>query len=324
MSSVPLLERVHAARAHVSSDAIRTPLIRLQYPKGEPEIYLKLENLQPTGSFKIRGAANAMHHLSPAELSKGVVTASMGNMAQGVALGARRRGVPCTVVAPEAAAETKIRAIERLGARVVRVTFDEWWRAFQERRFDGASGAFIHAFDDIRVMEGDGTIALEIVEDLPDVDAVIVPWGGGGLACGIASVLRSVRPECRIYAAEVVTAAPLSAALREGRPVNVEYQASFVDGIGAKSVFPQMLERCRTLLDGALIAGLDRVGAAVRYLAERHHVIAEGAGACPVACAVDHSTGARKIVCVVSGGNINPSVLTDLMSTATPPDAFVA
>ncbi len=243
----------------IAGSAIRTPLVRLNAREAPAEIYLKLENLQPIGSFKIRGATNAMGHLSPETLSRGVLTASAGNMAQGVAWGARELGIPCTVVAPETAPTTKIKAIERLGGRVIKVPFEEWWRAFETRSFPGVEATFIHAFDDLNVMAGNGTIALEIMEDLPEVDAVVIPWGGGGLTCGIAAGMRALNSKCKIYAAEVATAAPLVASLAAGTPQAVDYQPSFVDGIGAKIVFPQMLERAQQLIDGSLVAGLDEV-----------------------------------------------------------------
>src|SRR5918997_6475941 len=213
MGQVISLAAIEEARSVIANTAIRTPLVRFNVDDAPAEIYLKLENLQPIGSFKIRGAANAIARLSPEKLERGVVTASAGNMAQGVAWCARKLGISCTVIAPATAPETKINAIERLGGRVIKVSFDEWWRAFEERAYPGVDGAFIHAFDDADVMAGNGTIALEILEDLPDVDAVVIPWGGGGLACGIAAAMRELRPECRIYAAEVETAAPLAPSL---------------------------------------------------------------------------------------------------------------
>jgi threonine dehydratase len=314
---LPTLPQIEQARRTIASTAIRTPLVRLG-AEGPAEIYLKLENLQPIGSFKIRGASNAMGHMSPEALKHGVLTASAGNMAQGVAWCARALGIPCTVIAPEAAPETKIKAIERLGGHVIKVPFDAWWKAFEERAYPGVEGAFIHAFDDPNVMAGNGTIALEILEDLPDVDAVLIPWGGGGLTCGIASAMRTRRPACKIFAVEVATSAPLAASLGAGSPQVIQHQATFVDGIGSKSVFPQMFERARNLLDGSLVAPLEDVAAAVRLLAERNRVIAEGAGACPVACALSGKAGAGKIVCIVSGGNIDLSKLCAIVAGQVP------
>jgi threonine dehydratase len=293
---------------------IRTPLVRFNVDTAPAEIYLKLENLQPIGSFKIRGAANAMSRLSPDKLARGVVTASAGNMAQGVAWCARSLGIPCTVIAPETAPETKIKAIERLGGRVIKVSFADWWRAFEERSFPGVEGTFIHAFDDPDVMAGNGTIAQEILEDLPDVEAIVIPWGGGGLTCGIASVIRELRPACKIFASEVETAAPLSASLAAGTPTEVEYQPSWVDGIGAKAVFPQMFERARQLVDGSLVADLNSVANALRLLITHNHIVAEGAGACPVACALSGKAGNGKIVCIVSGGNIDAAKLVRILN----------
>ena len=311
----PDLSAIREARQAIAGSAIRTPLVRLNAPEIPAKIYLKLENLQPIGSFKIRGAANAMAHLSAGDLQKGVVTASAGNMAQGVAWCARELKIPCTVIAPETAPETKIRAIERLGGRVLQVPYDAWWLAFQERRYPGVEGVFIHAFDDLNVMAGNGTIGLEILEDLPDVDTVVIPWGGGGLACGIASALRALSPSTKILAAEVATTAPLRVSWKAGSPQVIQPERSFVDGIGGKSVFPQMFERARQLLDGVLVATVNEVSAALRWMAERNRIIAEGAGAAPVACAIAGGAGPGKIVCVVSGGNIDLSKLAEIFGT---------
>jgi threonine dehydratase len=308
------LSAIEDARRVIAKSAIRTPLVHLNVSTAPAEIYLKLENLQPIGSFKIRGAANAIARLSPEKLERGVVTASAGNMAQGVAWCARELGIPCTVIAPATAPETKINAIERLGGRVIKVSFEEWWRAFQERVYPGVEGAFIHAFDDLDVMAGNGTIALEILEDLPDPDAVVIPWGGGGLTCGVASALRQLRPACKIFAAEVATAAPLAASLAAGAPTQVDYVASWVDGIGAKAIFPQMFERAQALIDGSLVADLDAVAGALRLMVQHNHIVAEGAGACPVACALSGQAGIGKIVCVVSGGNIDVQKLRQILS----------
>jgi threonine dehydratase len=305
---------VQDARRVIANSAIRTPLVKLNLPDAPAEIYLKLENLQPIGSFKIRGAANAIARLPEDQLKLGVVTASAGNMAQGVAWNAQRLNIPCTVIAPESAPETKVKAIERLGGRVIKVTFDQWWQAFEQRGFPGVTGTFIHAFDDHDVMAGNGTIALEILEDLPDADAVVIPWGGGGLTCGIASVLRELRPACKVFAAEVASAAPLAASLSAGVPTEIEYQPSWIDGIGARAVFPQMFERALKLIDGALVVDLPSVARALKLLVERNHVVAEGAGACPVACALTGKAGSGKVVCVVSGGNINSTKLAEILN----------
>jgi threonine dehydratase len=314
---LPSLAEINDARSMIANAAIRTPLVRLNVAGAPAEIYLKLENLQPIGSFKIRGAANTMGHMTPKMLSHGVLTASAGNMAQGVAWRARELGIPCTVVAPETAPDTKVRAIERLGGRVIKVPFEEWWRAFEDRAFPGNDATFIHSFDDLNVMAGNGTIALEIVEDLPEFDAVVIPWGGGGLTCGIATALRALNVNCKIYAAEVATAAPLTASLAAGSPQSVDYQPSFVDGIGARLVFPQMLERAKDLIDGSLVADLDSVSSALRLMAERNHIIAEGAGACPVACALAGQAGEGKVVCIVSGGNIDPQILGAILTASS-------
>lgn len=317
---MPTLSEIKNARLVIATSAIRTPLVRLNVDAAPAEIYLKLENLQPIGSFKIRGAANAIARLSSDELKRGVVTASAGNMAQGVAWCARSLGIPCTVIAPDTAPDAKVHAIERLGGRVIKVPFADWWRAFEERAFRGVEGTFIHAFDDPHVMAGNGTIALEILEDLEDPDAIVVPWGGGGLTCGIASAfhelrqLGELRSACRIFAAEVETAAPLAASLAAGVPTEINYQPSWVDGIGASAVFPRMFERARNLIDGSLVADLKSIAGALHLLITRNRVVAEGAGACPVACALAGKSGAGKIVCIVSGGNIDPAKLARLLN----------
>jgi threonine dehydratase len=279
------------------------------------DIYLKLENLQPIGSFKIRGAANVMAMADPADLSRGVYTASAGNMAQGVAWNARRLGIPCTSVVPETAPEAKLAAIRRLGADYVKVPFDEWWQVMIDQRYEPlADRVFVHPFLDPAVMAGNGTIGLEIVEDLPDVDAVIVPFGGGGLSCGIASGLRELTPRAKVFASEIETAAPLHASLAAGRPVQAAYTPSFVDGIGAKALIEEMWPLASSLLAGSLVVSLADTAVAIRLLAERNRVIAEGAGATSVAAALTGGASSGKVVCVVSGGNIDAAKVATILS----------
>ena len=307
------IEDIRRAQPAVASAAVRTPLVRLNVWDAPAQIYLKLENLQPIGSFKIRGAANAMSLMSQDELSRGVLVASAGNMAQGAAWNARRLGIPCTVIAPDYAPDTKVQAIERLGGRVIKVPFDRWWQTFTDRSYPGVDAAFIHSFDDDRVMAGNGTIGLELLEDLPDVDTVLIPWGGGGLASGIATALRALKPSIRIFAVEADTGAPLSASLKAGSPQAVDYQPSFVDGIGSKTVFKNMLELAQELLDGSITASLEEIAAALRLMAERNRVIAEGAGAVALAVALSGKAGQGRIACVVSGGNIDLPKLAKIL-----------
>jgi threonine dehydratase len=308
------LAEIEAARARLAGSIVRTPLLHLELDDAPAELFLKLENLQPIGSFKLRGAGNRLLLASPEELERGVWTASAGNMAQGVAWWARRLGVRCTVVLPDTAPETKIAAIRRLGGEMIPVSFEEWHEVFRTRTFDGLDGLFVHAFSDDAVMAGNGTIGLEIAEDLPDVDAVVAPYGGGGLSCGIAAALRSVAPSCKVFAAEVATAAPLAPSLEAGKPTQVDYTPSFVDGIGSPEVFPEMFELARELLAGSLVAELEAVADAVRLLAERARVVAEGAGATPLAVALAGAAGRGKIVCVVSGGNIDAAKLSAILA----------
>ena len=309
----PALTEIEAARGRIADVALRTPLIRLAVDDAPAEIWLKLENLQPIGSFKLRGAGNAMRRTPRAELERGVYTASAGNMAQGVAWNARLLGVPCTVVVPEHAPRAKLDAVERLGGRIVKVPFDEWWNVLVEHRYPGLEGLFIHPVSDPSVIAGNATIGLEILEALPDVDAVLVPYGGGGLSCGIASAIKALRPGVRVMAAEVETAAPFSASLQAGEPRAVEYTPSWVDGIGAKGVLEEMWPLARRVLDGAAVMSLRETAEALRLLATRNHVIAEGAGAAPVAAALAGSAGSGKVVCVVSGGNIDAAVLARIL-----------
>ena len=298
------VSQAEEARRNIAPLAFRTPLVRCN-TDDPANLYLKLENLQPIGSFKIRGAANVMALTPREQLDRGVLTASAGNMAQGVAFCARRLGIRATIIAPDTAPATKVQAVERMGGRVIQVPFAEWWRTFETRSYPGVDATFIHAFDDPRVMAGNGTIALELLEDLPDLDAVVIPWGGGGLSCGIAAVLRALAPQVRIYATEVETAAPLAAALAAGEPRKVEYQPSFVDGIGSKMVFANMFEHARKLLDGSLVVTLNEAARAMKLVAERNRIIIEGAAACAVAAAVSGRAGSGKIVAIVSGGNID-------------------
>ncbi len=292
--------------------------MRLNVEDAPAEIWLKLENLQPIGSFKLRGAGNAMS-LAPRErLAKGVYTASAGNMAQGVAWNAQRLGIACTVVVPDSAPQTKLAAIERLGARAVKLPYARWWQVLEDHGYPGIEGLFIHPVSDPAVIAGNGTIGLEILEDLPDTDAVVVPFGGGGLSCGIAAALRALRLKAKVFAAEVETAAPFAASLAAGRPVAVEHTPSFVDGIGGRSMLPEMWPLASALLAGSLVMSLAQIAAAVKLLAERNRVIAEGAGASSVAAALAGKAGGGKVVAVVSGGNIDPAKLAKILNGEVP------
>ena len=312
-----MIEEIRAARERIAGSAIRTPLVRLN-ADGPAEIWLKLESLQPIGSFKLRGAGNAMGLASAEKLAKGVYTASAGNMAQGVAWNARRRGIPCTVVVPDNAPQTKLDAIERLGAKAVKLPYARWWQVLEEHGYPGIEGLFIHPVSDPAVMAGNGTIALEILEDLPDVDTVIVPFGGGGLSCGIAAGMRALRPRAKVYASEVDTAAPFSASLAAGAPVRVEHTPSFVDGIGGRSMLPEMWPLASSLLAGSIVVTVEEAARALRLLAERNRVIAEGAGATSAAAALTGRAGPGKTVAVISGGNIDPAKLAKILHGELP------
>ncbi len=312
------LEEIRAARERLAGRVVRTPLVRLRAPEHLGAIYLKLENLQPIGSFKLRGALNAVLQENPDRLRTGVVTASAGNMGQGVAWAARELGVPCAVVVPEGAAATKLAAIEALGGRVVEVPYERWWQAIAESSFPEIDGVFVHPVQDERVMAGNGTVGLEILEDLPETDAVLVPFGGGGLSVGIASAVKALRPEAQAYAVEPETGAPLTAALADGEPRPVDYEASFVDGSGAPALLPQMWPLAREVLDGAFAVSLEETAAAVRLLAERARVVAEGAGALALAAALGGRAGSGNVVCIVSGGNIDTPKLVKILAGEIP------
>jgi len=312
----PTADDARAARARTAGTPVRTPLVR--FGADDAPADLKLENLQPIGSFKIRGASNAMALAGEGALRHGVWTASAGNMAQGVAFCARRAGIPCTVVVPETAPLAKRRAIERLGGKIVDVPVEVWIEIFKTRRHPGMEGLFVHPFSDPAVMAGNGVIALEILEDVPQPDAVLVPYGGGGLICGIASVLAELSPRTKIFACEVSTAAPLAASRRAGRPVTVPYTPSFVDGIGAPVVFDEMFELGRGLIDDVFVSTPQEIAAAVRLLAERNHVIAEGAGAAGIAALLSGKAGPGTVVCIVSGGNIDAHKLSVILEGGVP------
>jgi threonine dehydratase len=310
------LAQIEAARDRIAGVAVRTPLVRLHVEDAPAEIYLKLENLQPVNSFKIRGATNAVRLASPAQWAQGLVTASAGNMAQGVAWAARSLGVPATIVVPEQTPEAKLAAIERLGGRVLKRPYDDWWNVIVEGRAEGIEGLFVHPVQDPGVMAGNGTIGLEILEDLPEPDAVVIPYGGGGLTAGVASAVKALRPQTRIITTEPEGGAGLAAAVTAGRPVPVGFHPSFVDGAGSRRVLDSMWPLVQPLVDDAAAIPVAKVAAAIRTLAERARVIAEGAGALAPAAALSGRAGHGKVVCVVSGGNLNLSKLADILGGA--------
>jgi threonine dehydratase len=304
------LDEIRRARERLGGDVLRTPLVRF-----DDRIWLKLENLQPIGSFKLRGALSAIRAASADELAGGVVTASAGNMAQGVAWAAREAGVRARIVAPDTAPRAKLDAVELLGGEVISVPHEVWWQTMVERRYEGVEGLFVHPVEDEAVMAGNGTIGLELCEDLEAFDTVVVPWGGGGLTTGIASAVKALRPDVRVVTAEPETAAPLAASLAAGAPTEIEYRPSFVDGAGGRALLPTMWERARELVDEAVTVPLDEVAEAMRLLASRARVVAEGAGALALAAALRRDD---RVVCIVSGGNVDPAVLAQVLQGETP------
>lgn len=318
------LQTIRDAASAIYDVATRTPLVRLDIPglnTSGPEIYLKLESLQPIGSFKIRGACNAVRQLTSDQLAQGVWTVSAGNAAQGVALAARRAGAACSVLVMDTAPATKLRSIERLGATIVTATYEECWQTVERHRSDRMTGHFVHPFDDDAFISGNGTIGLEIVEDLPDVDAVIAAIGGGGLLTGVAAAMRELRPDVSIYAAEPQTAAPLARSLQAGEArVFDEWTSSFVDGAGGRSVLKSMWPLLESFVDDSIVVSLDDAARAMKLVADRVHVIMEGAAACAVAAALSPEFAARnhkKVVAIVSGGNIDLPRFAQLTGSCT-------
>ena len=307
---------IEQARSRIAGTVLRTPLVKLDLGGGAPDIRLKLENLQPTNAYKIRGAANAVAALSDAERARGVWTISAGNAGQGVAYAARQFGIPCTVVAIETAPRTKLDRMRALGATIVPVSYDEAWEAAESHQYAGLDGIFIHPFDNHDFIAGHGTMGLEILEDAPDVQTVIAAIGGGGLISGVGSAIKSARPDVAVIGAEPETAAPYAYSLQEGGPRKfLDWQASFVDGAGGKSVTERMWQRMRPVTDGAITVSLDQTAEAMRLIAEKTRTIAEGAGALSLAAALTGQAGQGPIVCIISGGNIDLKTFAELVAT---------
>jgi len=311
------LDEIRRARERIARTIVRTPLLRLELGEGQPDIRLKLENLQPINAYKLRGAANAVAMLPESERRKGVWTISAGNAGQGVAYAARQAGVPCTVVAIETAPAAKIERMKALGARLVLVPFDVAWKALDERSYPGVEGTFVHPFDDHDFIAGHATMGLEILEDAPDTAAVIAAIGGGGLITGVASAVKALKPEVRVWGAEPETAAPAAASFAAGSPQVFEaWKASFVDGAGGKSLFPRMWRRMSSLVDGSIVVSLEQTRRAMRLMAEKTRVISEGAGALPLAAALTGKAGRGPIVAIVSGGNIDLGKFAELIGVS--------
>jgi len=308
------IEDVEQARERISGTVLRTPLVKLERGPDKLEIWLKLENLQPTNAYKIRGATNAVARLSDEERAKGVWTISAGNAGQGVAYAARKFGIPSTVVAIETAPQTKLERMKALGAKIVPVSYEQAWVAAEAHEFPGLEGTFVHPFDKYDFIAGHATMGLEILEDLPQVKTVIAAIGGGGLITGVGSAIKALRPDVKVLGAEPETAAPYALSLREGGPRKfTEWEASFVDGAGGKSVTARMWERMRPVTDGAITVTLDQTREAMRLIAEKTRTVAEGAGALALAAALTGEAGEGPIVCVVSGGNIDLSKFAELV-----------
>ncbi|PYL66840.1 MAG: pyridoxal-5'-phosphate-dependent protein subunit beta [Verrucomicrobia bacterium] len=309
------LAEIRAARERIANAIVRTPLIRLELGPGFPDIRLKLENLQPINAYKLRGAANSVALLSEEQRRRGVWTISAGNAGQGVAYAAREAGVPCTVVVVETAPKSKLERMKALDGKLIPVPYEVAWKALEERSFPGADGTFIHPFDDHNFIAGHGTMGLEILEDAPDTSAVIASIGGGGLITGVGSAIKQLKPDTKIFGAEPETAAPAALSFEKGSPqAFTNWKASFVDGAGGQSMFPRMWERMKPVVDGYIVVSLDETKNAMRLMAEKARVIAEGAGALPLAAALTERAGKGPIVAIVSGGNIDLNKFCELVS----------
>ena len=309
------LKEIEQARDNVAGTIIRTPLVRLELGESTPEIWLKLENLQPTNAYKIRGAANAVANLTDSERARGVWTISAGNAGQGVAYAARKVGIPCSVVAIETAPQTKLDRMRALGANIIPVSYEQAWKAAEAHAFEGASGTFVHPFDNHDFITGHGTMGLEIVEQLPEVQTVIAAIGGGGLITGVGSAVKALRPGVKVLGAEPETASPYAYSLAQGGPSKFpDWQASFVDGAGGQSVTERMWQRMQPIVDGTITVTLDQTKEAMRLIAEKTRTISEGAGALSLAAALTGQAGEGPIVCVVSGGNIDLAKFSDLIA----------
>lgn len=305
-------ERIRQARERIAGEVTTTPVFALP-GTGEGKVYLKLETLQPIGSQKLRGVLNAVRALPPAELARGLVTASSGNLGRAVSWVAREAGVPATVAVPETAPESKVTAIESLGGTVMRVPYEQWYRALLDHRVEGAMGRFIHPVLDSDVIAGAGTVGFEIAEQVPDVDTLVVPFGGGSLALGAATALKDARPDARVVAVEPETGAPLTASFAAGADTPVAFSPSFVDAAGGPSLLPGIWDLARSAIDGAVSVSAEETADAVRALVRRARVVAEGAGALSTAAVLGGRVSGRSIVCVVSGGNIDPLLLAMIL-----------
>ena len=309
------LSEIREARKRIADIIVRTPLIRLELGPDFPDIRLKLENLQPINAYKLRGAANAVAMLSDEERRRGVWTISAGNAGQGVAYAARQAGIPCAVVAIETAPKAKLERMRSLGAKLFEVSYERAWQALDERAFPGIDATFVHPFDDHNFVAGHATMGLEILEDAPETEAVIAGIGGGGLITGVASAIKALRPDIKVWGAEPETAAPAALSFEKGSPqVFKDWKASFVDGAGGQSMFPRMWERMKPLVDGYIVVSLDETKSAMRLMAEKVRVISEGAGALPLAAALTGKAGKGPIVAIVSGGNIDLAKFSDIIS----------
>jgi threonine dehydratase len=312
------MPQIEAARARLEGLSIVSPVVDCDAAPAGKKVCLKLENLQPVGSFKIRPIGNAVLARAPADLSSGIYTTSTGNSALGLAWMARRLGIAATAVVPLNAPEAKLEKLRRLGTRIDMRPIDEWWRAIQTGALDGQEGVYIDAVRDPASLAGDATIGLEILAQSPDIEAILIPFGGGGLACGIACAVRALKPDVKIIACELTSAHPLKAAFDAGVPTETPHAPGFVSGVGFGSVLPEMWPLVSALIDDVISVSLTEVAAAIKTMVERNRVVAEGAGAVSVAAALSGRYAESKVCAVVSGGNLDSSILATILGGHVP------
>ena len=277
------------------------------------ELYLKTENLQNTGSFKLRGAYYKMTKLSDEEKARGVVACSAGNHAQGVALAAKKNGIKAVICLPDGAPISKVEATKSYGAEVCLVegVYDDAYNYALQLR-DEKGYTFIHPFNDEDVIAGQGTIALELVDQLPDLDAVIVPIGGGGLISGIAYTLKTVNPKIKVYGVQAVGAPSMKKSIEDGKIEELSSVSTIADGIALKKPGDTTYEICKKYVDDIVTVTDDEISAAILALMEKHKLVTEGAGAVSVAAAMFDKVPVKgkKVACVLSGGNIDVTILS--------------
>ena len=311
------LDKIYHAAFVLKQVARRTDMIHAPKLSQDCELYLKTENLQLTGSFKLRGAYYKISQLSEAQRAAGIIACSAGNHAQGVALAASRMGIHSVICMPDGAPISKVESTKALGAEVclVKGAYDDAY-AHACRLQQETGSTFIHPFNDDEVIAGQGTIGLEILDQLADVDAVICPIGGGGLISGVAYAITTLNPGVQVYGVQAENAPSMARSVEAGEAVTLETVQTFADGIAVKHPGDVTFEMVRKYVDAVVTVSEDEIAAAILALIEKQKLIAEGAGAVSVAAAMFHKLPieGKKVVCIVSGGNIDVNILSRVIT----------